>query len=29
LELALAGGRLFVNITEASGSVWVLENVDR
>jgi Tol biopolymer transport system component len=29
LEMAIAGGRLFVNITEASGSVWVLENVDR
>jgi Tol biopolymer transport system component/DNA-binding winged helix-turn-helix (wHTH) protein len=29
LEIALVGGRLFVNITEVSGSVWVLENVDR
>ncbi|MCI0523773.1 MAG: hypothetical protein L0Y75_00780, partial [Acidobacteria bacterium] len=29
LEMALAGGRLFINITEASGSVWILENVDQ
>jgi Tol biopolymer transport system component/DNA-binding winged helix-turn-helix (wHTH) protein len=28
LEMAIAGGRLFINITEASGSVWILENVD-
>jgi hypothetical protein len=29
LNLAIAGGRLFINITEATGSVWILENVDR
>ncbi|MCI0620855.1 MAG: winged helix-turn-helix domain-containing protein [Acidobacteria bacterium] len=29
LEMAIAGGRLFINITEATGSVWILENVDR
>jgi hypothetical protein len=28
LEMAIAGGRLFINITEATGSVWILENVD-
>ncbi|MGH9844074.1 MAG: winged helix-turn-helix domain-containing protein [Blastocatellia bacterium] len=29
LGMAIAGGRLFINITEASGSIWALENVDR
>jgi len=29
LEMAITGGRLLINITEATGSVWILENVDR
>src|SRR5262245_3378217 len=29
LEMAIAGGRLLINLTEATGSLWILENVDR
>jgi Tol biopolymer transport system component/DNA-binding winged helix-turn-helix (wHTH) protein len=29
LNIALRADRLFLNITEMSGSVWILENVDR
>jgi hypothetical protein len=29
LNIALTADRLFLNITEMSGSVWVVENVDR
>jgi len=29
LSLAIAADRLFLNISEVSGNIWVLENVDR
>jgi Tol biopolymer transport system component len=29
MGMAIAGGRLFITITEATGSVWILEDVDR
>jgi len=29
MEISLAADRLVVNITEASGNIWVLDNVDR
>jgi len=29
LNIALTADRLFLNITEMSGNVWVVENVDR
>jgi hypothetical protein len=29
LNIVITGDRLFLNITEMSGSVWVVENLDR
>jgi hypothetical protein len=29
LQLRVTADRLFLNLTELSGSIWILDNVDR